>query len=372
MIEFLAILSGVLLVLGPGYLLWLRFGASPVDVAPPEPVHWPDVDILVPFYNEAPWLPGKLANLLELDYPREHLNVILVDGGSTDGGGDLARRLAAPHPRWRVLQSTPPGKTAQLNAGLRFAWSRWVLVTDADAHLPPDALRRLVAQGESDPRVQVVGTRTQPVGPVSVERVHWNLLNRARRREAARGFALVTGPCYLFRRDLLRSYPSNVVADDVYATFQAARSGCRVGLVNTQVTELRTANSLCELARHKGRKADAYMREILRFLPEAGSMPHPVRSMFLWRAAQFLLFPVLALLWVVLSVAWVAADAPALLLAGAVLVAVALGASRLRAGLLLALLLSASLLAALFTAPLARQRSTFRKVGVTQPASEKV
>ncbi len=95
--------------------------ASPrLPAHPPEPDHWPSVGVVVPAREEAAVLPETLPTLLAQDYPGE-LAVWLVDDGSTDGTGSLARTLA-DQARGRASLTVPtappppPGWTGKLNA----------------------------------------------------------------------------------------------------------------------------------------------------------------------------------------------------------------------------------------------------------------
>jgi len=170
------------------------------------------------------------------------------------------------------------------------------MVTDADAQLPAETLERLMATGEADRTVAVVGAPVNPAGPHALEALHWKLGNYLRGLEGRRGCAsLVAGPCFAFRRDLLDAWPDDAVADDMHVTFTAMTAGRRVELIDVAVTELRSPRHLTELVRHKFRRAHAYLREVFRFLPRVPVMPSPARGVFLWRAAHLTVLPLLVL-----------------------------------------------------------------------------
>jgi len=82
-----------------------------------------------------------------------------------------------------------------------------------------------------------------------------------------------------------------------------------VGLVDRTVAELRAPTRLAELFCHKRRKAEGYLREVLRFLPLRRSMASPARQVFLWRAALLIAFPLLAATGGLLLGAWLASGA---------------------------------------------------------------
>ncbi|MFF5141814.1 glycosyltransferase [Streptomyces sp. NPDC013157] len=119
-----------------------------------EPAEWPDVCVVVPARDEAAVLPLSLPSLLAQDYPGR-AEVFLVDDGSTDGTGELARELAARHgglPLTVTSPGEPPagwtGKLWAVRHGIALARARgpeYLLLTDADIAHGPDSLRLLVA-----------------------------------------------------------------------------------------------------------------------------------------------------------------------------------------------------------------------------------
>ncbi|MFD4506917.1 glycosyltransferase [Streptomyces sp. NPDC058457] len=119
-----------------------------------EPARWPDVCVVVPARDEAAVLPLSLPSLLAQDYPGR-AEVFLVDDGSSDGTGELARELAARDgglPLTVASPGEPPagwtGKLWAVRHGIALARARdpeYLLLTDADIAHEPDSLRLLVA-----------------------------------------------------------------------------------------------------------------------------------------------------------------------------------------------------------------------------------
>ncbi|MFJ3759544.1 glycosyltransferase [Streptomyces sp. NPDC090080] len=119
-----------------------------------DPGRWPDVCVVVPARDEAAVLPLSLPSLLAQDYPGR-AEVFLVDDGSTDGTGELARDLAARQgglPLTVASPGEPPagwtGKLWAVRHGIALARARdpeYLLLTDADIAHEPDSLRLLVA-----------------------------------------------------------------------------------------------------------------------------------------------------------------------------------------------------------------------------------
>ncbi|MFD8723193.1 glycosyltransferase [Streptomyces sp. NPDC059629] len=140
--------------------LWLLLGQGffwRTDVRLPprrDPGKWPDVCVVVPARDEAAVLPLSLPSLLAQDYPGR-AEVFLVDDGSTDGTGELARRLAVRYGGLPLTVDSPgeppagwTGKLWAVRHGIGLARARgpeYLLLTDADIAHEPDSLRLLVA-----------------------------------------------------------------------------------------------------------------------------------------------------------------------------------------------------------------------------------
>ena len=133
----------------------------------------PRISILLCVRNEAKIIEGKLADLARQNYPRELLEVLLIDTGSTDGTAQLAEEWAARAlefgPLVRILSTTGvEGKSAAVNLGISEAEGdiEIILMTDADARLAPGALRR-VASWMVNPEVGAVCGRQIPLPTVA-------------------------------------------------------------------------------------------------------------------------------------------------------------------------------------------------------------
>ena len=116
---------------------------------------WPGVSVLIPAYNEEAVIATSVAAAIGSDYPQ--LEVLVLDDGSTDATEAAALEAAAGDPRCRVIRDpVNRGKAEQLNAGFAQARYELVVVTDADTHMHPLALKLLVARMCRSPLVAAV------------------------------------------------------------------------------------------------------------------------------------------------------------------------------------------------------------------------
>jgi hopene-associated glycosyltransferase HpnB len=144
LLTVLAAIGWLYLALGHGRF-W-QAGPVPPRARPNQSAR---VDIVVPARDEADVIRASLGSLLAQDFPA--FRVTLVDDGSADGTGDLARGLGDA--RLTVLSGTPrpsawAGKLWAVNQGVAATDAPWLLLTDADIVHDPAHLASLLAQAE--------------------------------------------------------------------------------------------------------------------------------------------------------------------------------------------------------------------------------
>jgi len=123
---------------------------------------WPAVTITVPVYNAVSSIRATLERLLELDYPRDRLQLLVLSDASNDGTDDVAREFAG---RGIELMRAPNrlGKTAAENAAVAVAQGDIIVNVDATVVVPADSLKRLI-RAFDDPTVGVASGRDVSVG----------------------------------------------------------------------------------------------------------------------------------------------------------------------------------------------------------------
>ncbi|MEP6677999.1 MAG: TIGR04283 family arsenosugar biosynthesis glycosyltransferase [Betaproteobacteria bacterium] len=98
------------------------------------------ISVVLPFLDEAQALPATLAHLARAAAHHRDVEVLAVDGGSSDA----SRAILARHPTVRVVEA-PRGRARQMNAGAAAARGDVLLFLHADTALPHDALRAIAA-----------------------------------------------------------------------------------------------------------------------------------------------------------------------------------------------------------------------------------
>jgi len=151
-------------------LLLLAGAARPrIEKPHPSPSSWPRVSVLLAARNEELHLAGCLQALLQCDYPREKLEILVIDDRSSDQTPQIAERFAQDHQCLRLISlrervAGMSGKASALCQGLRHATGEIILVTDADCLVPTTWVSAMVRH--FTPQVGLVGgfTLLSPFG----------------------------------------------------------------------------------------------------------------------------------------------------------------------------------------------------------------
>lgn len=99
------------------------------------------ISIIVPVYNRKDMLPDCMSSLLAQTY--QHLQIILIDDGSTDGSDALCQQYAAQDSRIVALQGKHGGVCAARNLGLDAATGKYIFFVDSDDAIHPALLQTL-------------------------------------------------------------------------------------------------------------------------------------------------------------------------------------------------------------------------------------
>jgi succinoglycan biosynthesis protein ExoA len=104
----------------------------------------PFLTVIIPCRNEVRFLGGCLASVVANDYPPDRLEVLVIDGGSTDGTRELIASYQRRDARVRLVEN-PQGSTPwALNHGIKAARGEILARVDAHACIAPQYLTRSV------------------------------------------------------------------------------------------------------------------------------------------------------------------------------------------------------------------------------------
>jgi len=100
----------------------------------------PRVSVIVPVKNGAQKIAGLLDSLMHVDYDKEMLEIIVVDGNSSDN----TREIVLRYPTVKLLTEERPGLNAARNTGIKNSTGEIIAFTDSDCVVSKDWVKRIV------------------------------------------------------------------------------------------------------------------------------------------------------------------------------------------------------------------------------------
>jgi cellulose synthase/poly-beta-1,6-N-acetylglucosamine synthase-like glycosyltransferase len=210
----------------PLLLKWLSRRPNPIRRQPFQPT----VSFIVAVHNGERFLQQKLDSILNLDYPREKMEIIIASDGSTDRTAEIGAQFA-PH-GVRFLALPRGGKPQALNAAISQAAGEILVLTDVRQIVAPDSLAYLM-ENFADPAVGAVSAELviRKGGTEEEEQVglYWRyeFWIRVCLSNIDSIFS-ATGAYYALRRHLAVPIPKHILLDDMYLPLAAFFGGYRL------------------------------------------------------------------------------------------------------------------------------------------------
>jgi cellulose synthase/poly-beta-1,6-N-acetylglucosamine synthase-like glycosyltransferase len=248
-----------------------------------EPHEWPTISVTVPVHNEEAVIRSTLESLLQLDYPVDRRQILVVSDASTDGTDAIVSEYADRG--IEVVRLTERGgKTAAENAAQPALRGEIVVNTDATIRIHPQALKPLIAAC-CDPSVGVASGRDVSVARLEDSAnvgesgyVGYEMKLRALETRVY-GIVGASGCFYAIRSDLHRKPVPGSLSRDFAAALTAREAGYRAVSVDEAVCFVPRTGSLHSEYRRKVRTIARGIETLLH----KRALLNPVRyGVFAW------------------------------------------------------------------------------------------
>jgi len=193
----------------------------------------PKVSIIIPTYMGAKWIAQRLDNIYDQDYPRDKIEIIVVDSNSPDGTGKIVSQWAENHKDvvTKLVVEPRRGKLAAVLKGLNHVSpdSELVVLTDDDCLWEKSALKNVVKYF-ADPTVGAVTSSIKYLGTDGTDNVYRDFYNQVRIAESKWWSTPVhNGPLLAIRKSIVEKIglPNFPGADDSAFASYIAFAGFR-------------------------------------------------------------------------------------------------------------------------------------------------
>ena len=273
--------------IGYGLLLYILvrlkrlLGLSRPEPVLPDDDQLPDVTLMICAYNEEDIVHEKMANIRQLDYPKEKFCVMWVTDGSSDGSNDLLRQ----YPEVTLVYSPERrGKAAAMQHGLKENKAGIVVFTDANTMLNANAIREIVRQFMKPDVSCVSGEKRVAAridGQVAAEGegLYWKYESTLKRWDSELYSAMgAAGELFAVRMSDYREAPSNALLDDFMMSMLIVKDGHRIAYTSEAYAMEYGSADMHEESKRKRRIAAGGLQSIWWLRQLMNPLRYPVVS----------------------------------------------------------------------------------------------
>jgi len=136
----------------------------------------PFVSVIVPAYNEEDTIEETAKSVLDLDYPKDKLQLVMVNDGSKDRTLELMQKIKSKNKDSNILiiSQKNMGKAASMNKAAGMVKGKYFACLDADSIVSKQALKKMMAMHISDPSLAAVTPAMKVRDPKTlVQKMQW-------------------------------------------------------------------------------------------------------------------------------------------------------------------------------------------------------
>ena len=171
----------------------------------------PLVSIIVPAYNEENTILKTLRSINRIDYPKEKLDVYVIDDGSKDKTKEIIQAYIKGKTQFKLISHKNMGKAASMNKALNLAKGEFFACLDADSFVDPLTLRKMLSlyYKENDPELVIITPAMKVDGPKNLlQKVQWLeylvIILIARLSSHLDSLYVAPGPFSLYKTQVIR------------------------------------------------------------------------------------------------------------------------------------------------------------------------
>ena len=192
----------------------------------PMPKRLPRITVIIPAYNEEENIAKSIDSCINLDYPSNKLDILVVNDGSTDKTKEICKTYVKRN-LIGLISKKNGGKASAMNAGLKHTKTEFIAYLDADSEYDQKALKNMIGYLE-DKNVGAVTSSMKPnKHSTFIERLQWveYLFSIYMRKifDFARAQYVIPGPGSVYRKKAILDcggFDENNLTEDMEIAFK--------------------------------------------------------------------------------------------------------------------------------------------------------
>ncbi|MFK7899174.1 MAG: glycosyltransferase [Cyclobacteriaceae bacterium] len=259
-------------ILYPFYLLYVRKNNTSLPVIDPSVNYSPTVSIILACYNEDKILHKKLLSLLNTNYPKDKLEILIGSDASTDNTNKVIQSFAEKH---NIISpyyfKKREGKTGVINKLVGKSTGDILLFTDSNILFRRSTIQNLT-NPFSKPSIglvagNIINYNLKKDGISLQEEKYTSLENKIKYKEGIIWGTMIGafGGIYAIREELFPYPPNNVIVDDFYVSMSVLEQGQDAILTLDALVHEDVSNKSFEEFKRKKRIATGNFQNLIRF-----------------------------------------------------------------------------------------------------------
>lgn len=234
--------------------------------------YYPSVTIIVPCWNEEKTVSKTVDSLLNLSYPKDKLEIFVIDDGSTDKTWEVVQKFVG-NPQVKLFHKENGGKHTAVNFGIENSESELIGCLDADSFVDKDALHEIASAFNEDPDMMSAIPTIIIHDPKTIlqkmQKTEYHTVAFFKRMLSPLDAITVTpGPFSFFRRDVFEKigpFKKAHNTEDMEFALRMQSNHMRIRNVHTARVYTRGPETLYKLYRQRLRWAYGGMKNTLDY-----------------------------------------------------------------------------------------------------------
>lgn len=245
--------------------------------------HLGTISVIIPVYNVEDYLAECVESIIAQSYP--HLEILLVNDGSTDSSVSIAEALASSDPRIRVINKDNAGLGAARNTGIMESTGDFLSFVDSDDIIPPQAYTEMIRTLNDTGSDFVVGTIRRLTNGVRrvpdwAEKLHSEPKHGIKIEDCPEILQDVFACNKLFRKTFwethIMRFPEGVLYEDQETTAKAYLRSSKFDVIKAVVYDWRIRSDNSSITQQKERYIDVRDRlmaidKVHKLIQDAGT-----------------------------------------------------------------------------------------------------
>lgn len=207
----------------------------------------PLLSIIIPAYNEEKTIAKTIAAVKNSNYPKNKLEIIAVNDGSTDNTLDVLKKINGI----KIISKKNTGKADSMNQGIKQTKGNFIAIIDADSYIEKDALQKMMDYFRDEKVGAVTGAilvRKQGKLIEKLQAIEYTIIAWTRKLMEFVGSVFATpGPLSIYRKKVLKKiggFDTKAWTEDIDITWNILKHGYKTKMCLSAQTYTTVPNSL--------------------------------------------------------------------------------------------------------------------------------